>query len=193
MHRPTISLVTRDMQEVVSSHRSSILGTSDVSWFFWSTDGMWATYWLDCTTTSGCIHMKWSSAGSGTEARRAESPTKIDENRPSCSILGPVSRRQAIVESESLSEICYPVPDANGGVLSEDSGSVRESRGAGTRSCASTVPARWQRGGQRNQLRKRVTARAEVSTGGLWTTAQPIAHAGRTLGVSRWKIGRVVL
>ena len=52
-------------------------------------------------------------------------------------------RRQATVESESLSEICGLVPEAKAGVLSEECGSVKESQGADTRSCASTRPARW--------------------------------------------------
>ena len=42
--------------------------------------------------------MQWSSAGSGTEARYAQSLTKIDENCPTCSISGPSSRRQVPVE-----------------------------------------------------------------------------------------------
>ena len=46
---------------------------------------------------------------------------------------------------------------------------LRESRPAGTRSCAGARPARWQRGGRRNQRRKRATARVEVSTGSFWT------------------------
>ena len=73
----------------------------------------------------------------------------------SCSISDPSSRRQAPVESESLPEICTPMPDANGGVLSEECDDVQESRGAGTR------PARWQRGGRRNQRRKRAIACAQ--------------------------------
>ena len=69
---------------------------------------------------------------------------------------------------------------------------LKESRGAGTRSSASSRPARWQRGGQRNQRQKQDTARAEFSTGGFWTTAPPTAHAGRSFDVSRRKIGGVV-
>ena len=61
------------------------------------------------------------------------------------------------------------------------------------RSCGSSRPARWQRGGQRNRRRKRAIASAEVSMGGFWATAPPIAHVGRSLDVSRWKIGRVAL
>ena len=38
---------------------------------------------------------------------------------------------------------------------SEECNGVQESRGAGMRSCASSRPARWQRGGQRVQRRKR--------------------------------------
>ena len=93
-----------------------------------------------------------------------------------CSKSGPSSRRQAPVESESLPVIRCP---------------TQESRGAGTRSCASSRPARWQRRGQRNQRRKRATAGAEVRTGCVWATAPPIAHAGRSLDVSRWRVGRI--
>ena len=100
--------------------------------------------------------MQWSSAGSGTEACHARSPTKVDENCPNCSISGLSSRRQAPVES--------------------DSKDVQEFGGAGTRSCASSRPARWQRGGQRNLRRKRAIASAEFSTRGFWTTAPPIAQ-----------------
>ena len=39
--------------------------------------------------------------------------------------------------------------------MSEKCDDLQESRGAGTRGCASSRPARWQRGGQRNQRRKR--------------------------------------
>ena len=63
--------------------------------------------------------MQWSSAGSGTEARHAQSPTKTGENCPNCSISDPSSTRHAPVESESLPEICNPMPDANSGVMSE--------------------------------------------------------------------------
>ena len=79
------------------------------------------------------------------------------------------------------------MPVAKGGVLSEECGSVKESRGAGTRSCASTRPARWQRGGQRNQRRKWATTCANFRMGGFWTTTPPCAHAGRAFDVSRWK------
>ena len=64
----------------------------------------------------------------------------------------------------SLSGIAGPLPDAKAGVLSEKCGSVKESRETGTRNCASPRPARWQRGGQRNQRRKRASTCAEVRT-----------------------------
>ena len=109
----------------------------------------------------------------------------VHDKCPDYPTSGTSSRRQAPVESESLSEICDPVPNAKGGVLFEEFGSVKESRGAGTRSCASTRPARWHRGGQRNQRRKRV----EVRTG-VRTTTPPFANADRPFDVSRWKVGR---
>ena len=59
--------------------------------------------------------MQWSSAGIGTEACHARSPTKVHELCSDYSTSGPSSRRQAPVESESLSEISDPVPDAKGG------------------------------------------------------------------------------
>ena len=135
--------------------------------------------------------VQWSSAGSGTEARLAQSPTRIDENFWSSSISGPSSRLQALVESETSPEVCSPMPDAEGGVLSEECHGVQESRGAGTRSCARSRPARWQRGGQRNKRRKRATAGAEVRTGGVWARTPPIAHTGRSSGVSTWKVGSI--
>ena len=112
--------------------------------------------------------MKWPSAGSGTEAlSRTESQ-------------GPSSRRQALVESESLPEIYNPAPNAESGVLSENCNGVQESRGAGTRICASARPAPWQRGGTANPATK----------GGATAS---IAHAGRSFDVSRRRIGRVPL
>ena len=78
-----------------------------------------------------------------------------------------------------------PPPDAKGGVLSGECNGVQGSRGAGTRSCASLRPGRWQRGGQCVQRRKRAAAGAEVHTGGFWTTTP-------SSGVSRWKVGKVV-
>ena len=41
--------------------------------------------------------------------------------------------------------------------------------------------------------RKRDAAGVEGRTGGVWTTTPPFAHAGRSFGVSRWKVGRVAL
>ena len=58
---------------------------------------------------------RWSSAGSGTDARH----TKIDEHTPSCSISGPppdVKRLSRV----SLPRICSPMPDASCGDLSEN-------------------------------------------------------------------------
>ena len=83
--------------------------------------------------------MQWSSLDTGAEACHARSPAKVYEACPHDSSSGPSSRRQAPVESESLSEMCAPVPGAKAGVLSEECGCVKEPRGADTQSCASTV------------------------------------------------------
>ena len=106
-------------------------------------------------------------------------PTKVHEGCPGDSSSGTSSRRQATVESDSLSGIGGPLPDAKAGVLSDKCGSVKESRGAGTRSCASPRLARQQRGGQRDQRRKLASTCAEVRTGSVWAAAPPFAHAGR--------------
>ena len=87
--------------------------------------------------------------------------------------------------------ICGPLPDAKLGVLSEEYGNDKEYCGAGTRSCASTKPVHLQRGGQRNQRRKRGITCAKVRTGGFWATTPPPAHIGRSFDVSRWKVGRI--
>ena len=89
-----------------------------------------------------------------------------------------------------VSQIGDLVPDARGGVLSEEQ-CLKESRGTGTRCCAISKPVSWQKGGQRDQRRKRVAAAAVVRTSGFWTTAPPFAHAGRSFDVSRWKVGRI--
>ena len=81
--------------------------------------------------------MPWSSACTGAKACHARTPTKVFKVCPVDSSSGTSSRRQATVESDSLSGICGSVPDAEAGVLSEKSGSVKESRAAGTRSSAS--------------------------------------------------------
>ena len=113
-----------------------------------------------------------------------QSRTGVPLGSMNSALITLASRRQAPVESESLPEICNPMPDAEGGVLSEGCDGVHESRGAGTRSCASSS----QRGGERHLRRKWAIACADISTGGFWTTTPPIAHAGRSLDVSRWKI-----
>ena len=74
--------------------------------------------------------------------------------------------------------------------LTLNSNDAQESRGVGTRSRASSRPARWHRGGRRNQRRKRATAGAEICTGGFWTTTRPFPHADRSFGVSRRTVGR---
>ena len=75
--------------------------------------------------------MQWPST-TGAEACYARTPTKVYEVCPNDPSSGSSSRRQATVESESLSEICGLVPEAKAGVLSEECGSVKESQGADT-------------------------------------------------------------
>ena len=68
----------------------------------------------------------------------------------------------------------------------------QESREAGTSGCASSRPARWQRRRTaKPAAKKRAISCAEVRTGGFWTTTPPLAHAGRSFDVSRWKFGRI--
>ena len=90
--------------------------------------------------------------------------------------------------SETLPEICDSVPDAKG-----ECNSAQESRGAGTRSCASVRPLRWQRGRQQVQRRKRAAAGAEVRTGAFWTSTPPFSQTDRSFDVSRRKVGKVAL
>ena len=114
-------------------------------------------------------------------------PTSHSVCRSECSVLedsisGSSSRRQAPVESESWPEVHDLVPDAKGRVLSEECKCVQESRS-------------WHgklREFKASRLAKmRAASRAEVRTGGFWTTTPPFAHAGRSFDVSRWKAGRV--
>ena len=51
-----------------------------------------------------------------------------------------------------------------------------------------TRPARWQRGGQRNQRRKWAITCAEAR---MRETTLLLAPAGRSFDVSRWKVGRI--
>ena len=110
------------------------------------------------------------SVGDGTGVGRARSLMEFNEKCPDFPDSGPSSRRHASVESES----CDLVPVPASGIQSEECDGVQESGGAGTRSCASSRPARWQRGGQRVQRRKRAAAVAEIRTGGSWTST-PLA------------------
>ena len=72
------------------------------------------------------------------------------------------------------------MPDANSGGLSEKFDKFKEYREARPSCCTISRPARWQRGGQRNQRRKRAITCAEVNTGGFLTTTPPPAHADRS-------------
>ena len=107
--------------------------------------------------------MRWSSSGSGTEACHARSSTKVGENCLESSISGPSSTRQAPVERESLPEICNPMPRPK------------------VASCLKSVPTKAGHRLCRSQH------------GGVWTTAPPIALAGRSLDVPRRKNGGVAL
>ena len=63
----------------------------------------------------------------------------------------------------------------------------------GTSGCASTRPARWQRGGLRVQRRTLAAARVEARTGGSRATTPLCAHANRSFDVSRWRVEKVAL
>ena len=98
-----------------------------------------------------------------TEACLTRSPTEVCEQLPRLLDFWPLFQTpKHPLGVGLLSVICDPVPDAKVDVVSEACGSVKEFCGAGTRSCASTRPALWQRGGQRNQRRKRAITCAEV-------------------------------
>ena len=112
--------------------------------------------------------MQWSSAGNGTDARHAQSHTEVDK---------------------TVRAARFQAPPPDGGF--EKSDEFQQSREAGTRCCARSRPARRQRGGQRNQRRKRAITCADVRTGDFQTTTQPPAHSGRAPDVSRWKVGRI--
>ena len=80
--------------------------------------------WVACLLGSQLLNesqIRWSSSGSGAETRHSQSLVKTDENCSSCLISVPSSRRQAHVESESLPEVCSPMPDASCGAMSEKS------------------------------------------------------------------------
>ena len=93
--------------------------------------------------------MQWSPAFAGAEVCHARTPTKVFEVCPNDSSSGTPSTRQATVESDFLSGIGGPLPDAKLVSCLKMLAVSEESRGAGTPSCASPRPARWQLGGQR--------------------------------------------
>ena len=104
--------------------------------FCWLPPGLVEWHFLDES------QMQWSSADVDTEPCHAWSPTEDNNNNcPDYSDSGPSSRRQAPVKGESSPEIRDPMPDTRGGVMSEERHDVQESRGAGTRSCASPTNA----------------------------------------------------
>ena len=63
------------------------------------------------------------------------------------------------------------MPRAEADISSEECGSVKKSRGAGTQCCASGRPTRWQRGRQRSQRRKLAITCAETRTSGFLATS----------------------
>ena len=131
--------------------------------------------------------IRWSSCGSGTESPHAQSLVKINEHFPNCLILGPSSRRQAPVESESFPEVCSPMPDASCGDLSEKLDKFKGSREAGASCCDFSRPA-LHRGGQRYQRCNRAITCAEVHTDSSWTTTPPPSHSGFSPDVQKWKL-----
>ena len=66
----------------------------------------------------GETQMQRIPAGRSTEASHARSLTEVDEKCPEFPHSGSSSRRQAPVKSESMPEICDPVPGATSGILS---------------------------------------------------------------------------
>ena len=84
--------------------------TSDLSSLFGSTDVVWATSCLGWIATSGCIADEVAS----TEARHAQSPTKIDENCPSCSSFSPLPRLMGVTYSKSRKELACDVARVHG-------------------------------------------------------------------------------
>ena len=125
-------------------HRFAVL------WFSCSDDIVWATslvclnhnFWMN-HRCSGRQPMRML------KACHARTPTKVFEVCPNDSSSGTSSTRQATVESEFLSGIGGPLFDAKLVSCLKILAVSKESRGAGTPSCASPRPARWQRGGQR--------------------------------------------
>ena len=111
---------------------------------------------------------------------------------PGCSISGPSSTRQASVVSEFLPEICSTLPNASTGALAEKYDESHGSREVGASGCARLRPARWHRGGQRNQPRNRATSCADVRSVIFGTMTPPSAHLGRSShDVSRRKVERI--
>ena len=162
MYRPMISLIPRDMQRL--SHLK-------VSWMNRRCSGRQLIL-----TQNSVTHEV---------PRKSLKSAHITRPLPS-------SRRQAPVQSESLSDICDLVHDAKVGVLSEECGSVEESRGSGTRFLRDYKATRWQRSGQRNQRRKRAIICAEVRTGNLGTMTSSPAPLGRSShDVSRWEVENI--
>ena len=127
---------------------------------------------------------QWTPAGHGAEACHARSPTETMRS-PQVARQARRADGQAPVKNEVLPKIHDLVPTAMNGVLCEESNGVQDAREAGTRYCASSRPARWQRGGQRVQRRKRAAASAEIRTGGFWTLTPPFAHTDTSYDVSR--------
>ena len=129
-------------------------------------------------------------AGDGTEAGHARSPT-VNQKYPDCSSTGSSSRHQAPVESESLPEICDPVPDARCGILSEGCKlcpSVEELAREVAR--VQGQPAGEEEGSESSDENVPLPG-AEVRTSRVWTTTPAFAHAGRSCDVSKRKVGKV--
>ena len=104
------------------------------------------------------------------------------------------NQKQPISVTHLQHEFGVAMPDASSGTLAEKYGGFHESREVGTSGCVRLTPARWQRGRQRYQRRKRSITCAEVRTGNFGTMTSPLAHLGRSSrDVSSWKVGRVAL
>ena len=156
-----------------------------MSCLFGSLDVVWAASWLDWIAASGCIAdlvvvcWEWyrSPPRTGSHGDRRKLPKLLDFE---ALLQTPSARQKSAVRCPTPVVAACPKSVTNSKSLEEL-----------TSGCAISRPARWQRGGQRNQRRKRAITCAEVRTGDFWTTTPPPAHSGGSSDVSGWKVGRI--
>ena len=133
--------------------------------------------------------MQWSSVDLDTELCLARSPTEITDKCSDYLNSDHSSRRQAPVERESLPEILDPVPDAEV-VSCLKNVTMFMSPEVLAREVARVqlLPTGKEGDGGSSE-----DSRPLVRTGGFWTTTPLFAHADRSLDVSGWEVGGVVL